>query len=237
MAESSSYPSGEISQSPVITVVAIEDGLDEPKSFYIHQSLLRNKSRYFSKALDSCQNATPESHVITTTFADWQFQYFVNWLYYGESRDSSNVVCWEFCGLWGLATELEAPLFQNAIVDWCQGLKFDKCFIHMFYDFDDGNHDRTKLATYIRNKVGYEIVAHGWTRFIETAESLWEDITRTSFLHPGLPLLLRLMAEVDIATELLKTVKLSDPAETKDCSFHTHTDEDKKQCPRYKSSE
>ncbi|KAK4939461.1 hypothetical protein LTR10_020267 [Elasticomyces elasticus] len=208
--------------------------------FNVHTSFLGEHAQYFA-GMPDCDNAlVPVSEPTRISDNIKAYHVFEDWLdamYQGkiERINSIPLKDFELQPHFDLADFLVSTFFKNVIMDTIQQRGIDTWTV----DQVKGLHMMRKSAfmyvDYAIECMAYRIVTRGWTGVMDAdlgvCVTKWKEFMREG---RNIDTFNELLARVDILHKAKDTNNLICPTDLKDCKWHEHTDDDRKECPRYR---
>lgn len=220
-------------ESPMVTII-VKDTKSKMCTFYVHRSLLEDRSLLFGNRFAATDMCKPGSQPVFEFWAEHSvFRDFIWWLYHSEVPYASLLL--NLRSLWFLASNWNILAFRNYLHDMCRQ-HFTTCDLlrllrTMTYS---PMFPLCKLATYVVKKLAFEIISKGWLSFIEASEGEWQgfvSIPQDKSRHKK-EFMTRLMLELEENEDSSSAVEREDPA-IKVCEWHEHcSDKERDECQR-----
>ncbi|KAI1608461.1 hypothetical protein EDD36DRAFT_100239 [Exophiala viscosa] len=243
---------------PVIKVIVHQSGDNgqdtdvEPDDvrmnvFYVHQYFLIAHSHYFATILDVDNPLTPPVARLTLSkpictsdnteghcvFGDW-----LNAMYQGttEQMDSIPLKDFELQPRFDFADMIGSPSFKNMMMDTIQQRGIETWTVCQVNGLHLMPTSASLYVDYAIECMAYRVVTKGWTGVMDAdlgvCVTKWKEFFREG---RNVDTFNELLARVDMLHKAKDTNHLINPTEVKDCKWHEHTDESRKECPRHRS--
>ncbi|KAK5238425.1 hypothetical protein LTR47_000168 [Exophiala xenobiotica] len=243
-------------RSPTIKVIVGQrdgyvdtvSGLIQLNAFYINRSFVIQHSRFFRILLDTA----PPRDIVRLQIPNHasfsgdkeEYEVFADWLdaLYGLEEGGSKLDVWSLLDVeqrMQFADFVGSSKYKNLVMDSIQQHSIEKWDLIELLRLDDAEESEDLYVDYALECLAYNIVKKGWATFtnfdrIEERDNWKLFMQQQSYTFRSLR---KLLLRVDELNEAKDAGKLIDPTARKDCKWHEHTDEDRKECPRYHRKE